>query len=573
MSIGACGKWIHDKVTLRHSIRHRITAVFVCLMAFMLLAIWAINNFWLEHYYVSQKRDVMEAAYSSINGVVMAGAAEGKSVSDILLAELNHEWEVWGNGGKQSTETEGKAEEDAGTETAADADGSRNSVQTTDAPTLLGSIRTYGDQNNITTVLIDSYTGSVLLRSDWETDFLVRKVQQYILGRKDEDSRVLKQGENYVIELNYDYRTNATYLESWGYFSDNKTLFIMSMPLDSVRESVGLSSRFITYVGLAVLVLGSILMYFVTNQVTKPILKLASLSEEMSRLNFNVRYEADAQDETGVLGRSMNTLSERLKETIGALKEANIQLQHDIEEKVQIDEMRKEFIANVSHELKTPIALIQGYAEGLTEGMCEDEESRNYYCEVIMDEANKMNRMVKQLLTLSALEFGRDTPVMEVFSIGELIRDLVNSSAILIQQHEASVTVDVPEEVWVLGDEFKIEEVLTNYLTNAMNHLDGERQIKITAARERDTVTVSVYNTGSPIPEEDIPNLWTKFFKVDKARTRAYGGSGIGLSIVKAIMDAHHQRCGAANTEDGVVFWFTLKAVEKQEENCYNEHE
>lgn len=159
-------------------------------------------------------------------------------------------------------------------------------------------------------------------------------------------------------------------------------------------------------------------MYFATNQVTRPILKLASLSEQMSELNFDVSCDDSRLDEIGVLGRSMNTLSDKLKETIGALQEANQQLQHDIDEKIQIDEMRKEFIANVSHELKTPIALIQGYAEGLTEGMCEDEESRSYYCEVIMDEANKMNKMVKQLLTLTALEFGRDMPAIEPFLTG-----------------------------------------------------------------------------------------------------------------------------------------------------------
>ena len=115
----------------------------------------------------------------------------------------------------------------------------------------------------------------------------------------------------------------------------------------------------------------------------------------MSELDFEARYTGNSEDEIGILGHSMNTLSEKLKETIGALKTANNELQRDIEEKIRIDETRKDFIANVSHELKTPIALIQGYAEGLTEGMAEDPESRDYYCDVIMDEANKMNKMVK----------------------------------------------------------------------------------------------------------------------------------------------------------------------------------
>ena len=532
-------RWLRTKITLRHSIRHRIMATFAVLMAVMLLAIWAVDNFWLEGYYVGQKQTMMEKAYTDVNQVLMEQLNEGKTVSGIIKQELEEEWNVWSKG---SSGTEQKASG------------------------LLSTIRTYGEQSDITTVLIDSYTGKTLLSSGWETDFLARKVQGYVLGRDEERSKVLKQGEGYVVEVNYDYRSKASYMESWGFFSDNRTMFIMSMPLAGIQESVDLFNRFITFVGLAVLVAGCFVMYFVTRRITNPILALASLSEEMSRLNFDVSYEAGAEDEIGVLGRSMNTLSDKLKETIGALQEANRQLQHDIEEKIQIDEMRKEFIANVSHELKTPIALIQGYAEGLTEGMCEDEESRSYYCEVIMDEANKMNKMVRQLLTLTALEFGKDMPAMEPFDLAELIRDLVNSSSILIQQNDAHVQVEAPEELWVLGDEFKIEEVVTNYLTNGMHHLDGPRKIRIRVSQEAGKAIVAVYNTGSPIPEEDLPNLWTKFYKVDKARTRAYGGSGIGLSIVKAIMDAHHEDCGVANVEGGVEFWFTMQTVERPEE-------
>ena len=220
--------------------------------------------------------------------------------------------------------------------------------------------------------------------------------------------------------------------------------------------------------------------------------------------------------------------------------------------------MRKEFIANVSHELKTPIALIQGYAEGLQEGMGEEKESRDYYCDVIVDEANKMNQMVKQLLTLSSLESGNDKPVMDRFNLTELIKGVVNASKILIEQNQIQVEFDDQTPVYVWADEFKIEQVVTNYLSNAIHHIGGEKKIIIRMIPENGLVRVSVFNTGTPIPEEAIPNLWTKFYKVDKARTRAYGGTGIGLSIVKAIMDAHNQQYGVKNWENGVEFWFTL---------------
>ena len=306
------------------------------------------------------------------------------------------------------------------------------------------------------------------------------------------------------------------------------------------------------------MVLGSGVMYLAMKMVTSPILQLANISEKMSSLDFEAKYQGDAQDEIGILGKSMNALSDKLKETIGELKSANNELQKDIQEKIQIDEMRQEFIANVSHELKTPIALIQGYAEGLTEGLAEEKESRDYYCEVIMDEANKMNKMVRQLLTLSALESGNDHASMERFDLTELIGGVLSSARILIEQKGASLEFACGHPVYVWADEFKIEEVVTNYVSNALNHLAGERKIEIRVEELEETVRVTVKNTGEPIPEEDLPNIWTKFYKVDKARTRAYGGSGIGLSIVKAVMDSHNKECGVDNVEDGVEFWFVL---------------
>jgi len=278
----------------------------------------------------------------------------------------------------------------------------------------------------------------------------------------------------------------------------------------------------------------------------------------MSDLDFDARYQSRAGNEIDVLGDNFNKMSRKLESTISELKSANNKLQKDIEDKIKIDEMRKEFLDNVSHELKTPIALIQGYAEGLNENISDDPESREFYCEVIMDEASKMNKLVKNLLTLNQLESGKDAPVMERFDIVSLIRGVLGSMHIMIEQKEATVIFEETEPVYVWADEFKIEEVVTNYTSNALNHLDGERKVEIKVLQEEECVKVTVFNTGTPIPEEDIPNLWNKFYKVDKARTREYGGSGIGLSIVKAIIESMNQKYGVCNYDNGVEFWFTL---------------
>ena len=252
-------------------------------------------------------------------------------------------------------------------------------------------------------------------------------------------------------------------------------------------------------------------------------------------------------------------MSEQLETTITELKRANLELERDIADKIKIDEMRKEFLNNVSHELKTPIALIQGYAEGLKDNINEDDpESREFYCDVIIDEAGKMNRMVKQLLNLNQLESGQDSVMVEHFDITALVRGVVEKLNILIQQKEANVEIEGEKSLYVWADEFKIEEVVTNFFTNALNHLEGEKRIQIRISRQGKQARVSVFNTGTPIPEEDIDNIWKKFYKVDKARTREYGGSGIGLSIVKAIMESHHQAYGVKNYNNGVEFWFEL---------------
>jgi len=508
------------KSVIKRSIRGRFALIFISLTAAILVGIWCVNNWMLEGFYIDRKVSNLQMAYEEMNEFVMESAAEGRSISD---------------------EFESSLALDSGEQT--------EPVQ---------FLKNLNDKYNIMAVIIDGINDRIVVSSARDANFMIVKARQYILGMDAPRAEIIDTNANYTIQRTFDVRSRSFYLECWGYFSDNKTIFIMSTPLASIRESVDLSNRFLAYVGIATLILSSVIVYFVTKTVTSPILKLASISERMSRLEFDAKYEGGMEDEIGILGNSMNILSDKLKETIGELKSANNELQKDIEEKIQIDEMRKDFIANVSHELKTPIALIQGYAEGLAEGMAEDPESRDYYCSVIVDEAGKMNQMVRQLLTLTALEFGNEQVSLERFDVVELIRGVLSASNILVQQKEAEICFDVDHPIYVWADEFKIEEVVTNYISNALNHLDGKRIIRIVVEELGDTVKVAVANTGAPIPEEDMPNIWTKFYKVDKARTREYGGSGIGLSIVKAIMESHHKGYGVRNVEDGVEFWFEL---------------
>ena len=249
----------------------------------------------------------------------------------------------------------------------------------------------------------------------------------------------------------------------------------------------------------------------------------------MAKLDFSQKYRIkDTEDEINDLGKSINTMSDKLERTIKQLRGTNIELEKDIEEKSKIDEMRKQFISDVSHELKTPIALIQGYAEGLVENVNTDDESRKFYAEVILDESNKMDILVKQLLELMKLEYGKREFNNKKFNITELITEVIRRCNVMIQENNIQIKYDNSKEFCVYADDFYIEQVITNYLTNAIKHakeINGVKKITINTEVKENKVRVSVYNTGDNISQEDLDRIWGRFYKVDSSRNRNSGGT------------------------------------------------
>ena len=484
----------------KHSLTRQITSSVSLLVAGAILLCWVLNTTLLPRYYMHNKKEVLMENYQTISNA----SAQNELESDEFAVTFDN---LCSNG-------------------------------------------------NIMALILQQ-DGKVLRSSVNDLDALRTEFWDVLLhGDKME---VLYSNKQYQLLKKTDTRLDSEYLVLVGVL-ENGDMVLMRTAVESIRESAAISNRFLLFAGAAAIVASILVAFFTTRHITKPLQQLTDISKRMVDLDFNAKYESDQSNsyEVEELGNHINRLSENLERTISELKTANVELQDDIEKKIQIDEMRKEFLSNVSHELKTPLALIQGYAEGLQECINDDAESREFYCEVIIDEADKMNRMVKKLLTLNQLEFGNDQVIMERFDMTELIRGVANSTRILMEQKGIRLELENSEEAWVWGDEFKVEEVITNYMSNAINHADGEKLIRVFYTRSEDKLRVSVFNTGQPIPEEDIEKIWVKFYKVDKARTREYGGSGIGLSIVKAIMDSFHQRCGVINHEDGVEFWMEL---------------
>ena len=492
----------------RGSITKQIFMALVGMVLFTVLLCWVLNTTLLRSFYTLNKENELQEAFEKINQASSAGELETES----FAIEFER---ICANGNIATI------------------------VMRPDHSVVLASSKMITSKQ-LMDILFDNFTGKFSM---------------------------LSQKDDYEIGKIRDTRMNEEYLILSGNL-ENGNQILMRTALESIRESALISNKFLIYAGLVAIVLSVVLVFFISKRLTAPLLRLTEIARHMSHLEFDAKYEVSGEkkNEIDELGDCMNTLSATLEKTISELKSANNELKIDIMKKNEVDEMRKEFLSNVSHELKTPLALIQGYAEGLQECINDDPQSRNFYCDVIIDEAGKMNRMVKKLLTLNQLEFGNDVVQMERFELTELLMGVIHATEILRQQEGITLTFGQQDaQVYVWADEFKVEEVLTNYMSNAIHHCEGEKRIDVKYTYFDDHVRISVFNTGKPIPEEDLDNIWIKFYKVDKARTRAYGGSGIGLSIVKAIMDSFHRECGVINHDNGVEFWLELdtKATEE----------
>lgn len=485
---------------MKHSIRRQMMGLFIGLLICMLIALLAVNIWFLEPYYIQDKEEKFVAMYTSLKEAVL-------------------------DGNLQDTDT-------------------------------FNNLYKQAEKNNMFFLVVNLVEQRGYSNVP-DTMELKQQLDEFLLNQSSGNDKILQSTDDYEISQTNRHGGQTDDLRMRGALADGY-YFVIRSPLASIQESVAISNQFLIYVGCIIILIGSILVLFFSRWLTDPILELAALSVKMADLDFDAKYKSGGENEIGILGENFNTMSEKLEKAISDLKSANYHLQKDIEKKEKLEKMRNDFLGNVSHELKTPIALIQGYAEGLKEGVNDDAESREFYCDVIMDEAAKMNQMVRNLLTLNQLEFGDEDVQFTRFNLTELVAGVLSSMDILAQQKEARVIFRQKDPVYVWADELKVEQVVRNYISNAFNHVSGDMIIEVKLLADDEKARVTVFNTGVPIPEEDISHIWEKFYKVDKAHTREYGGNGIGLSIVKAIMESFHQNYGVNNYDNGVEFWFEL---------------
>ena len=395
------------------------------------------------------------------------------------------------------------------------------------------------------------------------SDFLYERLTNLVFYRTNDVSSILETGDGYMIQLVKGEQDDAIkYIEMWGFLYDGCS-FIYRSSYSNLQNNINVSLSFYVAVCAMIFLIFSIIILLMIKSFTEPLKRLAEVTIKVNEGEYETKYESKRKrnDEIGVLSENVYEMAQKLEKSVSALKSSNLNLQNELKAKEKMEEARKKYMSDVSHELKTPIALISSYAEGLKEGIFDSSEDRDYYCDVIIDEAEKMNLMVKKLSTLNQLEQGKSAVTLERFNVVEVIDGFLKNMSVIIEEKKADVSFDSNCIAYVWSDEFLFEEVLVNYFNNALNHMDEKRIIRITVEKVEENIRGTVFNTGQNIPEEELPKLWDKFYKVDKARTREYGGSGLGLSIVKAIAESLDKECGVYNTSDGVAFYIDLESA------------
>ena len=423
----------------------------------------------------------------------------------------------------------------------------------------------YCEQNSLSLLVVNP--AGLPVYSYGNSSILLSRLDDItFLGDQDNSKKkVLRQEDNHTIQEVSDEHGKILYIEDWGYL-DNGYSYVVRSSFQGVQREVKQSLIFFSVICAAILIIAGIVIYFIVNYYTKPLSNLLGFVQNLNEGEFDTKYTYKhfRQDEIGLLGENLNQIGEKLQSMIAELKSSNLNLENELKAKTQLEQQRKKYLSDVSHELKTPIALISGYAEGLKEGISDDPEDRAYYCDVIIDEAEKMNILIKRLSALNQLEQGTSAVSLERFDVIAVINGFLNTMSMIIAEKNVDIFFDNSYSEYVWSDEFLFEEAFMNYFNNALHHVDEKRVIRINVEKkENNKVRITIFNTGVNIPEDDLNKIWEEFYKVDQARTREYGGSGLGLSIVKAIADSLNQQCGVDNHPEGVSFWIELESAAK----------
>ncbi|MBQ8502768.1 MAG: HAMP domain-containing histidine kinase [Clostridia bacterium] len=361
-------------------------------------------------------------------------------------------------------------------------------------------------------------------------------------------------------EVRQEHYTTAQYIVYGTFFGDDMGLILYSS-VDVIRENARVASWALFALSMFALIMFFIITFYYANLFTNPIRKITDTTKKIAGMDFDESCPSFKIKELDELSESINTLSASLNKAMTELKIENHQLEMDIATERKLDKTRKTFVANVSHELKTPISIIQGYAEGMKYGIgCDSTEE---FCDIIIEEAEKMNNLVVKLMEYLQYGSGKYVLKQNEFNVKELLSGYIQNRALQIQEQGITYEEHIDESFCGYGDKELIANVFGNYISNALSHIDYDKKLIVAVTDIKDRYRISVYNSGKPIPGTDIENIWQSFYRADKSHSRKEGRFGLGLSIVATLQELHGEKYGVINGEKGVEFWFDIKKAGK----------
>lgn len=326
--------------------------------------------------------------------------------------------------------------------------------------------------------------------------------------------------------------------------------------LSEVNDVIGTMSSYYLIVFIVAFLLVVIISLIYSKFMTKPLVEMSNVAKKISECDFQYKYDVKSEDEIGVLGNSLNLISDNLEKSLSELQEANKKLKEEMSIKNIQEDKRKELIANISHELKTPITIIQGSINGVKSGMYTEDMYEN-----ILEETNKMNELVKEMLEISKLESPTFVLKKEAFDLTSVFLKEKDKLKSIIKEKNLNIVFNDYDESIAFGDEKRINQVVTNLLTNAIKYTpDGEKiDVTIELNQDEDRYVFTIENFGITLTEEEIEKIWDPFYRKEKSRNKKFGGTGLGLSIVKRILEIHNSEFGVESTSNSVRFYFTIQ--------------
>lgn len=323
-------------------------------------------------------------------------------------------------------------------------------------------------------------------------------------------------------------------------------------PLSLIQEGLEVSVNYHLQIIILAFIVGSSMAFIFSKAMVAPILELKEITQKIAKLEFGRKFEGNRTDEIGELGEAINKMGETLEKNIDEINKTNLKLMEDIEKEKKIDKLRKEFVACVSHELKTPIAIIQGYAQGLRENIA-NEEDRDFYCEVIIEESYKMDTLVKELLLISQIEAGYFKMQIEKNNIYQMINDIIDKYS----TKSTNIKYVGNKDVMAYCDEKYMDRVLDNLIGNAIKYNTGKLPVVVRIEEDESKCKVIITNENEYLTDKDLETIWNPFVRLDSAIGKE--GHGLGLAIVAGILENHKSKHGVFLSEENMVnFWFEL---------------